>query len=724
MSNWRCSRMDQPKQRRKETEIFSDLELLCTSPGYAYIIAYFCCRDNLICYGKKLKPENMEPLYSKERLIRTEISTLIGLMLKKDIDLTPPDHKLFGYLINQTETLLKEIHDSMIILVWNNINLKKLNEENYNPLQYGSAIRESIFYSSESAYRFQYLEIAPKKYEQDEQWFIENKGFSIQDATEVVKAISIIQNSKIRAFMDAPLEAEGKYEFMLDTCIFTIDKVVKSAGLNRQNVTNVIEAFSSPPGNCNQTFSTLSDFNIINAYPIISLSSGKFISFQQYGLAEAIYETPFYWLGNDKNYLNLAMKNRGSFTEVFCSVKLKGVFGQNRVFPNVYLVDSKEQRAAEIDVLVVYGDRAIILQAKSKRLTIEARKGNDNVIRDDFKKSIQDSYDQAFLCSKLLEDNTYKLQDATFKELAIPRTFKEIYIFCVVSDRYPALNSQTREFLKYNTTNTILPPFIMDIFALDVITEMLNTPLRFLSYVNRRVLYHESLMASDELTILSHHLKTNLWVPDKYSLVLLEDDFCSDLDAAMLVRHEGIPGESTPRGVLTKFEGTPFNTIIQEIGAVENSAIISLGFVLLKLGEEAIIQFNRLISKLARGFEKDGLNHDASISLIEGSTGLTIHCDNRPVEYTRQMLEYHCEIRKYASKTRSWYGININPQNLSIQFGVELNYPWEWSSFLDKALNEFSHGTFRHTKIGRNDPCPCGSGKKYKKCCIDKEIND
>lgn len=23
-------------------------------------------------------------------------------------------------------------------------------------------------------------------------------------------------------------------------------------------------------------------------------------------------------------------------------------------------------------------------------------------------------------------------------------------------------------------------------------------------------------------------------------------------------------------------------------------------------------------------------------------------------------------------------------------------------------------------KIGRNDPCFCGSGKKYKKCCIDK----
>jgi hypothetical protein len=24
-------------------------------------------------------------------------------------------------------------------------------------------------------------------------------------------------------------------------------------------------------------------------------------------------------------------------------------------------------------------------------------------------------------------------------------------------------------------------------------------------------------------------------------------------------------------------------------------------------------------------------------------------------------------------------------------------------------------------KIGRNEPCPCGSGKKYKKCCLGKD---
>ncbi len=29
----------------------------------------------------------------------------------------------------------------------------------------------------------------------------------------------------------------------------------------------------------------------------------------------------------------------------------------------------------------------------------------------------------------------------------------------------------------------------------------------------------------------------------------------------------------------------------------------------------------------------------------------------------------------------------------------------------------------RGRKVGRNDPCPCGSGKKYKQCCIKKKVN-
>ena len=48
----------------------------------------------------------------------------------------------------------------------------------------------------------------------------------------------------------------------------------------------------------------------------------------------------------------------------------------------------------------------------------------------------------------------------------------------------------------------------------------------------------------------------------------------------------------------------------------------------------------------------------------------------------------------------------------------------EWDNIFDvdtrKAMTleqKRSHTFVADKKVGRNDPCPCGSGKKYKKCC-------
>jgi hypothetical protein len=42
----------------------------------------------------------------------------------------------------------------------------------------------------------------------------------------------------------------------------------------------------------------------------------------------------------------------------------------------------------------------------------------------------------------------------------------------------------------------------------------------------------------------------------------------------------------------------------------------------------------------------------------------------------------------------------------------------KWEAVLEKSLNPNSISTWEPTeKPGRNDPCPCGSGNKYKKCC-------
>ena len=41
-----------------------------------------------------------------------------------------------------------------------------------------------------------------------------------------------------------------------------------------------------------------------------------------------------------------------------------------------------------------------------------------------------------------------------------------------------------------------------------------------------------------------------------------------------------------------------------------------------------------------------------------------------------------------------------------------------------KTLEEPVKKPAKKLKVGRNDPCPCGSGKKYKFCCMNKEKKD
>ncbi len=50
--------------------------------------------------------------------------------------------------------------------------------------------------------------------------------------------------------------------------------------------------------------------------------------------------------------------------------------------------------------------------------------------------------------------------------------------------------------------------------------------------------------------------------------------------------------------------------------------------------------------------------------------------------------------------------------------GIEPNIPEDISDF-EKLLNPPKPSISTHLKIGRNDPCICGSGKKYKKCCLN-----
>jgi len=71
----------------------------------------------------------------------------------------------------------------------------------------------------------------------------------------------------------------------------------------------------------------------------------------------------------------------------------------------------------------------------------------------------------------------------------------------------------------------------------------------------------------------------------------------------------------------------------------------------------------------------------------------------------------------------------IKEETLKILFRIQISEPAQVSELAqpDEQEMTFSHGDGGQQKkkpvkrasdkVGRNDPCPCGSGKKYKKCC-------
>ncbi|MGF7058846.1 SEC-C metal-binding domain-containing protein [Brassicibacter mesophilus] len=108
--------------------------------------------------------------------------------------------------------------------------------------------------------------------------------------------------------------------------------------------------------------------------------------------------------------------------------------------------------------------------------------------------------------------------------------------------------------------------------------------------------------------------------------------------------------------------------------------------------------------------------------------------------------KYNMELVSYAGFLD---GINtslINPIELEdieedVEIKLEIDFeklyfnmlnakaPWlyelpQWEDILDDEKRKEITKEYRRSKtvikgekIGRNDPCPCGSGKKYKKCC-------
>ena len=89
---------------------------------------------------------------------------------------------------------------------------------------------------------------------------------------------------------------------------------------------------------------------------------------------------------------------------------------------------------------------------------------------------------------------------------------------------------------------------------------------------------------------------------------------------------------------------------------------------------------------------------DEELEALEEDTVLDVVIDKEKLFYN--MLD---------AKADWLYNLPEWEENLSVERRKEIKKEFNATKIV---VNE--------PKIGRNDPCPCGSGKKYKKCCANK----
>lgn len=83
-----------------------------------------------------------------------------------------------------------------------------------------------------------------------------------------------------------------------------------------------------------------------------------------------------------------------------------------------------------------------------------------------------------------------------------------------------------------------------------------------------------------------------------------------------------------------------------------------------------------------------------------------------PIEEFEEILQEYIE--------NGW-----NEENIVNIDGIDYNLEYEPTiinmvQMIDNSILNRNKPYISEEKIGRNDLCPCGSGKKYKKCCLDE----
>ncbi len=134
-----------------------------------------------------------------------------------------------------------------------------------------------------------------------------------------------------------------------------------------------------------------------------------------------------------------------------------------------------------------------------------------------------------------------------------------------------------------------------------------------------------------------------------------------------------------------------------------------------KLGSDQLQNIERAI--LLRSVDSAWMEHIDNMDHLKQGIGLRAYGQNDPVkEYTKEGFDLFDDMvmRIQEDTVRYLFSMDIkikqSDQPKAIDFG-------EIKTNEDKIQDNVTSKPRTSKKVGRNEPCPCGSGKKYKRCC-------
>ncbi len=745
------------EKTRTQEEIVEELKILTKKHGYIYSFCDIIINDSFFI------PEELHKINHYEQVSAKESAMLLGFWVQNDFDNSfPKDLDDFLFMKFKTYDLLDELHHSFFNISEDMIDaLQKSNDnidifEQKNIWKKEDIFVESIFYGGDGIYDYQYLDYLENKYKYDIEWLKKNKFFDINNSKIITKDLKNLIQKKSNDFnlkynlkyyirynlisikkeikenesetsnLKREIEISTYKEFfntielkqylteLFDLFVFT------KSDINNLN-DNFIDNFSISPNNqLNKIYNNIGNYNLIDSHPIIKLNDNKFFLPIGFFLFQAVYENPYYWMINDKNYFDIASNNRGKVGEEMFYYILEKIFSKENTFKTVKIKTKNDKIITDIDVLCILGNKALCVQIKSKKLTLLSKQGDIHKLENDFKEAFQESYEQGLKCRESILSKNVVFIDENNNELILNEQINECYIICGTTENYTSLTFQLRELLQKKESDPY--PIAFSVFDLELIAYYLKDPYDFLYYIRQRISLSDYYIAVTEIEILGFHLIHKLYKTPISTHCYITEEYAQLIDRNYYPYKTGIKVSDKGDAIKSKYYNEDFEKLLFELKDKRFPISTDLIFNLLDLSGETRDSFIQNIFKIKNKTKNDKKSHNFSFFSNDNFVGMTFISknNNNKTEIERELSNF-CIRKKYATKANIWIGLaNLIDSNRIVDL-VYYDYSnWEYDEELEKLKNKYPtwSGQFiRYNKQGRNEPCYCGSGLKYKHCC-------